>query len=63
MRPTDLDALTKAMASGNVRRIADVLFPRDVVPYVDVEIIPAAPDAPLTPVVEVVIVQAKDGDQ
>jgi hypothetical protein len=62
MRPTDLDALVKALATGHVRRIADVLFPPDVVPFVDVEMIPASPDAPLTPVVEIVIVP-KGGDR
>lgn len=61
MKP-DMDALTRALATRNVRRIADVLFPRDVVPYVDVEILPASPDAPLAPVVEIVLVP-KAGDR
>ena len=40
--PTDLHALTAAMAAGDVRRIADVLFPPDRIPYASVEIIRAS---------------------
>jgi len=36
-------------------RTRDRLFPPDPVPYVDVVIVPAIPDAPITPVIDVTL--------
>jgi hypothetical protein len=45
------------------RSTLDRLFPPDVIPLVEILIVPAQPDLPLGPVVDVVLVPKKAGDQ